>query len=72
MDLAASKSFKITESKKFEFRAEVFNVLNHPVFFVGDQYINGFTNAGTSVNFGQSTNTASTPRILQMALKFVF
>lgn len=72
MDLAASKSFKVTESKRFEFRTEAFNVLNHPVFFVGDQYINGFTNTGALVNFGQSTSTASTPRILQMALKFVF
>lgn len=72
MDFAASKSFKITESKKLEFRTEAFNVLNHPVFFVGDQYINGFTNTGAGVNFGQSTSTASTPRILQMALKFIF
>jgi hypothetical protein len=72
MDFAASKSFKITESKKLEFRTEAFNVLNHPVFFVGDQYVNGFTNLGAGVNFGQSTSTASTPRILQMALKFIF
>lgn len=72
MDMAASKSFKITESKRFEFRTEAFNVLNHPVFFVGDQYINGFTNGGVGVTFGQSTSTASTPRILQMALKFIF
>ncbi|HEY6946353.1 MAG TPA: TonB-dependent receptor [Candidatus Acidoferrum sp.] len=72
MDFAASKSFKVTESKRFEFRAEAFNVLNHPVFLVGDQYINGFTSTGALVNFGQSTSTVSTPRILQMALKFVF
>jgi len=72
MDLAVAKSFKITEAKRFEFRAEAFNVLNHPVFFVGDQFINGFNNVGTSSNFGESTSTASTPRILQLGLKFIF
>jgi hypothetical protein len=72
MDLAVSKQFKITESKKFEFRTEAFNVLNHPVFLALDQYINGFNNVGTSSNFGQSTSTASSPRVLQFALKFIF
>jgi hypothetical protein len=71
-DLSMSKAFKVTESKRFEFRAEAFNVLNHPVFFVGDQYINGFTSAGVSSNFGQSTSTLSVPRILQLGLKFIF
>jgi len=72
MDLAVAKSFKVTEGKRFEFRAEAFNVLNHPVFFVGDQFINGFNNVGTGSNFGESTSTASTPRILQLGLKFIF
>jgi hypothetical protein len=72
MDLAVRKGFKITESKRFEFSGEAFNVLNHPVFFVGDQFINGFNNVGAGSNFGESTSTASTPRILQLGLKFIF
>lgn len=64
-DFSASKSFHISESKRLEYRAEFFNFLNHPVFFMGDQLINGST-------FGQITSTSSTPRVIQMALRFIF
>jgi hypothetical protein len=64
-DLSAEKSFNFTERFKFAFRTEAFNVLNHPVFFMGNQNIN-------SKQFGQSTSTVSTPRILQMSLRLKF
>ncbi len=64
-DLSASKDFHITERFKLMFRTEAFNVLNHPVFFVGDQNIN-------SLQFGQSTSTVSSPRVLQMSLHLKF
>jgi hypothetical protein len=64
-DLSAGKEFGITERFKLRFRAEAFNVLNHPVFFMGNQNIN-------STTFGQSTSTVSTPRILQLSLRLKF
>lgn len=64
-DLSAAKDFRVTERFRLTFRTEAFNVLNHPVFFVGDQSIN-------SLQFGQSTNTVSSPRILQMSLRLKF
>jgi hypothetical protein len=64
-DLSASKDFHINERFKLTFRTEAFNVLNHPVFFMGDQNIN-------SLHFGQSTSTVSAPRILQMSLRLKF
>ena len=64
-DLAAAKDFNLTERFKLTFRTEAFNVLNHPVFFMGDQLIN-------STTFGQSTSTISSPRILQMSLRLKF
>ncbi|MGH9430182.1 MAG: TonB-dependent receptor domain-containing protein [Terriglobia bacterium] len=65
-DLALLKDFEVTESKKFEFRLEAFNAFNHAQF----NNPNGNINAGAG-SFGYITG-ARDPRILQMALKFVF
>lgn len=64
-DMSARKDFAVTERMKLTFRTEAFNVLNHPVFFMGDQNIN-------SLQFGQSTSTVSQARILQMSLHLKF
>jgi hypothetical protein len=64
-DLSARKDFAVTERVKLTFRTEAFNVLNHPVFLMGDQNIN-------SQQFGQSTSTVSQARILQMSLRVKF
>ncbi len=64
-DLSMAKSTAINERLALIFRAQAFNVLNHPVFFMGDQNIN-------NQNFGQSTSTVSQPRILQLSLSLKF
>ena len=64
-DLSARKDFAVTERVKLTFRTEAFNVLNHPVFLMGDQNIN-------SQQFGQSLSTVSQARILQMSLQLKF
>jgi len=65
-DLAILKNFAVTESKMLEYRAEFFNAFNHAQF----NNPNGLINAGPGV-FGVVTS-ARDPRIIQMALKFVF
>jgi hypothetical protein len=65
-DFALLKDFRITESKKLQFRAEAFNALNH-ANFGADGVV---TNVGDS-RFGQVTG-ASEPRDVQFALKFIF
>jgi outer membrane receptor protein involved in Fe transport len=64
-DLSLFRAFPFTESKRLEFRAELFNAFNTPRFgqpdsTVGDQY------------FGQVNYTANSPRIIQLALKLYF
>jgi hypothetical protein len=59
------KGFPITESKRMEFRAEFFNIFNHPQF--GPP---GLT-VGTP-GFGAIESVAVPPRQIQFALKFFF
>ncbi len=65
-DLAVSKMFPIRESIKLEFRTEFFNLFNHPNF------ANPGSNAASNASFGVISNTVSSPRILQLALKLRF
>lgn len=63
-DLALLKDTRITERTSVQFRAEFFNAFNHVNF-------GGPDNIFTDGSFGQILS-ASDPRILQFALKFIF
>jgi hypothetical protein len=63
-DIALLKTTKITEAKELQFRLEAFNAFNHAQF----QNPNGEIN---SSQFGIVTSALS-PRIMQIALKFLF
>jgi hypothetical protein len=65
LDLSIFRSFSVTESKRFEFRAEAFNITNTPVFAIPDTDFQ-------SPNFGIVSSTANTERQLQFGLKFYF
>jgi hypothetical protein len=67
LDLSLFRTFKISDTKRFEFRAEAFNVTNTPVFAGPDPYLTdgpGF--------FGVVSSSANTERQMQLALKFYF
>jgi len=64
-DFAILKTFPISEHKRVDFRAEIFNVFNHTQFFNPD----GNTSDGDQ--FGQVTQVRD-PRLVQFALKFFF
>ncbi|PYS32535.1 MAG: hypothetical protein DMG14_34285, partial [Acidobacteria bacterium] len=64
INMAITRKFQLRESQSVEFRAEAFNLPNHlnpnnPVAAVNNQ------------NFGKIL-TSRDPRIIQLALKYVF
>jgi hypothetical protein len=67
LDLSFFRAFKITDTMKFEFRAEAFNVTNTPVFAAPDNYL-----PDGPGYFGVVSSTANTARQMQVALKFYF
>jgi Carboxypeptidase regulatory-like domain len=66
-DMALLKDTKITEGVSAQFRAEAFNVFNHAQF---NNPSGNFNNSGAG-GFGFVTS-ARDPRIMQLALKFIF
>ena len=65
-DFSVHKKIPLTETKYFQFRAEIFNVFNRTNYSNPD---GGFSDGVTS--FGK-ISTAGDPRLLQFALKFFF
>lgn len=64
-DFSAVKDTKLTETLDFQFRAEMFNIFNHPTFATPTGVIG-------NPNFGYSTATASAERQIQFGARFVF
>jgi hypothetical protein len=64
-DFALFKNFRTTESTKVQFRAEMFNVFNHPNWNNPQTLANGS-------NFGQILSKSLQPRVIQLALRFEF
>jgi len=63
-DFSAFKTIQVTEGKEFQFRGELFNLLNHTNFRLPVSDI-------SSANFGQIQQDVG-PRVIQVALKFLF
>ncbi len=64
-DFALHKVFSLTENRRFEFRTEIFNLLNHT------QFDNPDGNITDGSDFGRILR-AKAPRQIQFALKFYF
>ncbi|MBA2301481.1 MAG: hypothetical protein H0W08_02460 [Acidobacteria bacterium] len=66
IDPVLSKRFEIRDARYAEFRVEAFNALNHPSFGPPARDISAPN------TFGVITNTISSPRVLELVLKFYF
>jgi len=70
MDWSLFKDFNTSETTRLEFRAEFFNLTNHPNFAAPSE-----RNYKDTAHFGQITSTIDSPndpRQIQFALKFYF
>lgn len=66
LDLVLSKQFATGGGRYAEFRIEAFNVLNHPSFGAPARDI------ASPNTFGQITTTISSPRVIELVLKYYF
>jgi hypothetical protein len=70
VDMALLKDTRISEAVRMQFRAEVFNILNHANFALPAASI--FTASGRNATAGQITSTTTTSRQIQFGLKLIF
>jgi outer membrane receptor protein involved in Fe transport len=64
-DIGLFKEFPVTEGRRFQFRAEAFNLYNTPQFSAPNSQLG-------APGFGQITSTWLNNRQVQLALKFLF
>ena len=64
-DASANKKFNLTESKYLEFRTEIFNLPNHPIWSPPGAQLR-------TANYGVINSTRIDSRQIQFALKLVF
>ena len=67
VDMGLTRTFRVREGHSVEFRAEAFNAPNHVIPADPNVTLN-------STNFGKILNyrAAYSPRVMQLALKYVF
>jgi hypothetical protein len=69
-DFSVLKDTRIREKLSAQFRAEIFDILNHANFNQPNEVV--FTPAGVSPTAGVITSTSTTSRQVQFALKLIF
>jgi outer membrane receptor protein involved in Fe transport len=65
VDFGLYKNFPVGERREFQFRAEFFNIFNNPNFGIPNSTV-------ISANFGRILSTTTTPRVIELGLKFRF
>lgn len=70
VDFTLGRGFKIGERQDLRFRAEFFNLFNHPSF--QNPQFTGNANVAAGPAIGEITQTNGTPRLVQFSLKYSF
>ena len=67
LDLTMGKTFQLTEQQNLRFRADFFNLFNHPSFANPVPAVVGASGGSAAV-----TSVVGTPRLIQFSLKYSF
>lgn len=67
VDFTVAKVFSLTERQSLRFRAEFFNLFNHPSFANPSA-----VDIESASSFSQITSVVGTPRLIQFSLKYLF
>jgi hypothetical protein len=67
MDRTTGKTFKLAEQQNLRFRADFFNLFNHPSFANPAAPV-----AGSAGGSAPITSVVGTPRLIQFSLKYSF
>jgi hypothetical protein len=70
-DFSAFKNFRIHEGYNVQFRAEMFNLLNHAQFYLGGG-ASQMQDISSPSTFGVVNGTVNNPRVIQFALRLDF
>jgi hypothetical protein len=74
-DISVQREFALDSTKRLQFRAEVFNLLNHPNFSETDRassVVFSGSSARRNPSTGKVVSTVTTARQIQFALRFSF
>jgi hypothetical protein len=73
-DFSAIKDFPLSfrEGMNLQFRAEFFNLFNHPHFYLPGTSASGMQDVDSPSSFGVINATLNDPRFIQFALKLIF
>ena len=73
-DFSAIKDFPLAfrEGMSLQFRAEFFNLFNHPHFFLPGTSAASMQDVDSPSSFGVVNSTLNDPRFIQFALKLIF
>ncbi len=71
VDFSAFKNFQFMERLKLQFRAEFFNIMNHPNF-AAPNFLNDANNSIGTSNAGVIGSTSTASRQIQLGLKLVW
>lgn len=71
VDFSTFKNFKIAERLRLQFRAEFFNLLNHPNF-AAPNFLNDANTSILTTNAGVLASTSTTSRQIQLGMKLVW
>jgi hypothetical protein len=71
-DFSVIKNFPFREGMNLQFRAEFFNLFNHPQFYMDGLGDSGQQDINTLSSFGVINNTVNNPRLVQFALRLAF